>query len=525
MVQRLLQSQQQGGGGWDPALTYLIAYRFRINPNTNDSDSDDISDDKETQAYGPGPINKNSRSEYGYHQITNATGGGKWKPDRWNRDHDINNPSSGFSKWTEGRYTWWTYWMRKSFEWGVLAFNPDEIGFNMVLYNINPWLIWYFNWDYFYGNFGWSAEEFAAIWMHLDDFMPYHRSATVEDCFGWQDRGPATLDPKLYRWNMYDSDPGNDDTDADRMDDNWDPRPTIPDDRLDTCIALRRIGYPQPSGDLEWYWPEFGPGNQFPVSALFAPTFAAFDQNTGQFLHDYYGFPYRIIDSTMNKGMDLYMEIIVGIEEGHPGSTFFQRGFYSFLNVSITFHNMSIDVKTEEWGEIVSDNVSYDVDDDTDGDGIPRIADVSMTDPWVYNPAESQYPTFALGLDDLNPDAIPDEMKFDPFNPADYFIDGYGPWPGPDDPYVDDYGQGHSGLMLPFINISNYPDPNALHASGSVLWFYWSTMTFYTIGFHFMVPEGVMAGYVAMDMLIDTTENIHVEESFEAFGDDPYVAY
>ena len=50
-------------------------------------------------------------------------------------------------------------------------------------------------------------------------------------------------------------------------------------------------------------------------------------------------------------------------------------------------------------------------------------------------------------------------------------------------------------------------------------------MTFYRLGFYFMVPEGVMAGYVVMDMSIITEENIHVEESFDAFGGYPYIAY
>ena len=56
-------------------------------------------------------------------------------------------------------------------------------------------------------------------------------------------------------------------------------------------------------------------------------------------------------------------------------------------------------------------------------------------------------------------------------------------------------------------------------------------MTFYKIGFYFMVPEGVMAGYASVDMAIITTENIYVEQSFDAFCDAlgaspiPYVAY
>ncbi|MEA3559349.1 MAG: hypothetical protein U9R75_08870, partial [Candidatus Thermoplasmatota archaeon] len=425
----------------------------------------------------------------------------------------------------------WKFWFTKSYEMGELPMQT----YNVVLYNMNPWLIWYVLWDSMNTM---SAEAFAeALYTWDRPLSTYQSYTTYEDCLGWQFRGKATTDPKLMRWNMYDTDPcpleipgfknDGEDTDGDRMEDNWDPRPTIPDDRLDTAISLYRIGYPQPGGGLDWYVPAFGPGNQFPVSAFFAPNFNSLDGDPPAFMHDYYGFPYRIIDSTMNKGMSLYMEIIVGIENGHPGAEFFQRGFYSYLNVSITFHNGSIDVDPEVYGEGPTANVSYDLDDDVDGDGIPRILDINpMTGAWIYNPEEAQHPMFALGLNDLNPGNIPDELYFDEFNPSDFVIGGFGPWPGPDDPYYTEAtGERHDGLQLPFINVSNYPDPNALHFTGSNIWVYWSSMTFYKIGFHFMVPEGVMAGFVVMDMTIDTQQNIHVEESFDAFGGYKYIAY
>ncbi len=505
-----------GGGGMDPELTTLIAYRFRLNPNRNDSDGDDISDDKETQAYAPGPINKNSREEYGYEQVTNETGGGRWVPDRWNNDHSLKNTGSGFSKLTDGRYNWWTYWFTKAYEYGELPFNT----YNVVLYNINPWLVWYLSG----APTSISPEDFAVLWFNQDVAMPGYKSyTTFGDCLGWMEKGPAPVTPKTYRWNMYDTDPLSDDTDADRMDDNWDPRPTIPDDRLDTSISLNRIGFPQAGGGLDWYIPGFGPGEQFPVSALLAPTFVQYDANG--FLHDFYGFPYRIIDSTMNKGTSLYMEVIIGIENGHPNSEFFLEEYYRNLNVSITFHNGTIDVDPaafDGW-EGPSDNKSYDEDDDIDGDGIPRAGDFSMTSPWVYNPQTTDYPTFELGLDELAQEKIVEEMNFEAFNPADYEYDGF-PVPGPDDPYVDPLtGVGHSGLNLPFFNVSNYPGDAPL--SGGGIWIYWSRMTFYKLGFYFMVPEGVMAGYVVIDMVIITEENIHVEESFDAFGGYPYITY
>jgi len=193
--------------------------------------------------------------------------------------------------------------------------------------------------------------------------------------------------------------------------------------------------------------------------------------------------------------------------------------------VTLRFHNGSIDVDPEDWPIPFSDNVSYDRDDDIDGDGIPRYAD-EIFGVWQYTPEGTTYSTFPVDLVDLSPENIIDEMIFEEFDPSKFIIDGYGPWEGPDDPYVDPLtGEGHSGLQVPFINISNYPDPNALHPVGSNIWFYWSTMTFYKIGFHFMVPEGVMAGYVVMDMAIDTDQNIHVERSFDAFAEYPYIAY
>jgi len=518
-----------GGGGLNAYRTWLVAYRFRLNPNRNDSDGDDISDDKEMQAYAPGPINANSKEEYGYTQITNETGEGRWIPDRFNPEHSLKNSASGFAKWTDNQYNWWTYWFTKSWEYGELPINS----YNVVLYNMNPWLLWYM----FGAPLDFPPEELVAWMYHLDSpngplgaLSGYSGYTTYADCLSWQDRGVAPTHPQRYRWNMYDIDPTNDDTDDDRMEDDWDPRPTIPDDRLDTCIALSRIGYPQPGGGMVWDYPEFGSGYQNPIWA-FSPTFASYDAE-GKFLHDYYGFPYRIIDSTMNKGDPLYLEIIVGIENGEPGSEFFKEEYYRNLNISLRFHNGSIDVDpvgimealnlAAPW-EGPSDNVSYDVDDDIDGDGIPKYFDVSMTSPWVYNPETADYPVFELGLNDLAEGKIVDEMNLEPFNPLYYAYDGF-PFPGPDDPYVDPVtGIGHSGLKVPFMNISNYPGDTPL--SGSGMWIYWSHMTFYTLGFHFAIPEGVMAGFVVMDMAIITDQNIHVEESFDAFANYPYVAY
>jgi hypothetical protein len=383
-----------------------------------------------------------------------------------------------------------------------------------------------------------DVELFVQYFMHGNQpINTYKDYTTLDDIFGWMDRGVAPNDPKRYRWNMYDCDPTTPDSDNDRMEDNWDPRPTIPDDRLDTCIALYRLGFPQPTGGFKWYWPEFGAGQQHPVSAVLAPTFVWSVAVTGDinFPHDYFGFPYRILDNTMNKGMELYMEIIVGIEKGNPQSEFFQKGWYNFLNVSIGFHNATIDVPPEEWGS-VSENQSYDIDDDCDGDGIPMGADNSMTNPWLYTPNNADYPMFAIGLDKLSPLAIPDEMKFDPFDPSNYTGNELGLdstiFPGPADPYVDPAtGKGHSGLKLPFANVSQYPNPFTIRAG--TFWFMWSTLTFYKIGFHFMVPEGVMAGWVAMDMRVTSDQNIHVDESFDAFSNIlftndpgwPYLAY
>ena len=544
--------QDQGFGGFDPLITYRMKFRgasvLGMDPNTNDTDGDEISDDKEMQVYGPGPINKNSRSEYGYHQVNNATADDRWVPDRWNDEHSISDPSSGFSTWTENRFSHWEYWMTKAYEYGELPVNE----YNVALYNPSIWLWWY--------QFGMptaTAEQWGQALHSSTQFSfafggSWKEPVSVDDVFGWMERGFAPTHPNNYRWNMYDTDPHTDDTDNDRMEDDWDPRPTIPDDRLDTAIALRRIGFPTGTGSLDWYWPEFGESfGQYPVSATLAPSFVWRDPSFN-LMHDYFGFPYRIIDSSMNKGEEMYMEIIVGIERGYPGSEFFQEGWYQFLNVSIRYHNASIDVPADEWGEEPSTNVSYDLDDDVDGDGTPMFADASMANPWIYDPRATPKPNFAVGLDDLTNTSIPEHMKFESFDPYNYTIyapsgdplltsEQY-PWPeaelGPTEPYVDpETGLGRSGEKVPFINASQYPNPNAPLAVGTN-WLMWSTMTFYKLGFYFMVPEGVMAGYVCIDFKVETDQNIHVDQSFDVFsgllfgfppgdpqGGWPYIAY
>jgi hypothetical protein len=50
-------------------------------------------------------------------------------------------------------------------------------------------------------------------------------------------------------------------------------------------------------------------------------------------------------------------------------------------------------------------------------------------------------------------------------------------------------------------------------------------MTFYKMGFHFMIPAGVMAGFVVMDLRIDTDQNINVDGSPDVFTEYPYIAY
>ncbi|MCD6382862.1 MAG: hypothetical protein J7L88_00165, partial [Thermoplasmata archaeon] len=487
------------GGGFQPKLAFTFAFAFGTNPNTNDSDRDQIPDQEELQLFGPGRINGNSRKEWGYTQV-NHQNTPRWIPDKVDPNLDFKDPNSGFSKLTVGQYSGWAYWYDKAREKGSLHYE----GYKMSFYNMNPWLT-------IYMIFSPSSDYEAYIqWLFHNPGYPgqdYPSGTTLDDIIGWIDRGlpgnytdplnPAPLKPAFYRWNMYDTDPTTDDTDGDRMEDDWDPRPTIPDDRLDTAIALYSITYP----DGTVHYPQFGEeGDQFAISAL-----GNFPMGGNG--HDFYGFRWQLDTSQISKGSyttPFYMEIIVGIENGYPGSIFFQKSWWNNINISIRFFN----------GSIGEDLTPYTADDDIDGDGVPFYLDQSMMG-WMYTPDHPQeLPIIPLRPEDLIPENIPEDMMLDPFNPKN--LSGF---PGPDNEYY-----GHNGLNVSFINLSNYPNPGGLLV-GRGLWACWSNMTFYKIGIYFYIPEAVMAGYMVMDMRIQTEHNIHVEQSFDAFTRYPIINY
>ena len=484
-------------GGFFPQEAYTYAFAFGTNPNTNDTDRDEIADQDELQLFGPGPINENSRAERGYEQVTRQNTP-TWIPDKEDPNLDFSDPNSGFSKLTLGQYSGWVFWYDKAREKGVI----DYEGYKMSFYNWNPWLVLY------YMGAVSDFEAYIQGFFHSPRYpgMEYPPGTTLEDIIGWMDRGvpgdysdpfnPKPVNPALYRWNMYDTSPNSDDTDGDRMEDDWDPRPTIPDDRLDTAIALYSITYP----DGTVHYPQFGEGGQFVISAL-----GNFPMGGNG--HDFYGFRWMLDTSHISKGSystPFYMEILVGIENGYPGSEFFQKGWWSNINITIRFFN----------GSIGEDLTPYTADDDIDGDGVPFYLDQSMMG-WMYTPDNPQeLPPLPLREQDLIPENIPADMMLDPFNPAN--LTGF---PGPDDEYY-----GHSGLNVPFLNLSNYPNPNGLQIAPG-LWTCWSYMTFYKIGIYFYVPDAVEAGYMVMDMSITTEHNIHVEESFDAFTNYPIILY
>jgi len=272
-----------------------------------------------------------------------------------------------------------------------------------------------------------------------------------------------------YRWNNYDTDPTEADTDTEGMEEDWDPRPTLPDERLDTLLA---VNYFKNTEDGSVLTPKFGSGSQQIVGwvsgAALAPT-----------AHDGYGFPHVIDKVPFEKGQKYEMSIFVGLEYTPPDSLPIKRGYFRPLNITIGWHNMSFGV----------DQVHYTSDDDFDGDGIPFAKDLTATGSWDYDPENADMPLVTLVKNDLKASAVPDDLGLDDLDLASEGYSGGGNY------------LGHSGLELPFAN--HTWDDSA----------YWSKMTFYEVKFFFYVPEGCPAGIIFVDILGDADTNIFYEDT------------
>jgi hypothetical protein len=289
-----------------------------------------------------------------------------------------------------------------------------------------------------------------------------------------------------YRWNNYDIDPRFKDTDTDvpgafnvacfdLMDDDWDPRPTIPDDRLDTIVG---ISYIKNTKTDSTYMIKYGQGAQQLVYAgsQFAAGQAPYPGN-----HDCFGLPTFIDDLALEKGVKYEMSLFIGIEACPPDSLPIRRGWYRPYNITIGWHNMS-------FGE---DQMHYTGDDDFDGDGVPWGADQSMAG-WMYTPDNADMPLITLSRSDLQADKVPVDLGLESLD--------CGALGGPPVNYFH-----HSGLELPFGNVS---------VDGSA---YWSKITFYQMKFFFYIPEGCPSGFIFIDLVGEADENIHIFNTPDAF--------
>jgi hypothetical protein len=279
-----------------------------------------------------------------------------------------------------------------------------------------------------------------------------------------------------YRWNHYDTDPTSDDTDTDGMEDNWDPRPTLPDDRLDTLAV---INYFKNTETAQVHEPQFGEGNQRLIWWENGP---AIDPG----VHDGFGFPHIIKDIAFEKGAKYEMSIFVGLEWTPPNSPPTKRGWFRPFNITIGWHNMS-------FGQ---DQMHYTSDDDFDGDGIP-FSDDAPTGTWDYDPENANMPLITLSKNDLVADNVPADLGLENYDLS------ASPWGG-------NY-EGHSGLDVPFGNHS--------WTGGS----FWSKMTFYELKFFFYIPEGCPVGMMFIDIQGTADENIFYEDTpgTELYSDYP----
>ncbi len=423
-------------------------------PNDVDDDADELEDNVEVQLMGPGPINANSVEEWGYTQVNVIA-------DRDNTDHNLNDPSSGFNLFTEGEFEWWGYWFEYSHQKYLLGLGGLPVdSTNVAYWNWNP--LCYAMWYNVYVDAGLAAPPHVSA----QDVSAMLQS---DPATAWLDRGAP------YRWNNYDTHPAEADSDldivggnadGDGMDDNWDPRPTIPDDRLDTFTAINYIQDPD-TGE------KFTPG--FWDDDTTGQTFIG---DTGSFFSTTrYGFPWRLNEMSLQKGKQYFMSLWVGLEQTNPGSTPIIEEWFNPMNVTVGFHNASI-----------GEDLNYiTTDDDFDGDGI-RFADDQTPAGWAWSPDDAELPTITLSANDLQASKVAGDLGLRAFDTASLG--------GPACQYL-----GHNGQDIVCSNIT---------WSGQA---YWSTMTFYQIDFYFYIPDAVYAGLVFIDVSMEGDGNIHYQGS------------
>jgi hypothetical protein len=270
------------------------------------------------------------------------------------------------------------------------------------------------------------------------------------------------------------------------MEDDWDPRPTIPDDRLDTNMALNYIKNTETG---ETFYPEFGTGSQGPI--FWGSNFAFMPPAPGS-RHDQYGFPFLLPAMTLTKGTKYEMSIFMGFEYCEPESKPIRAGWFNDYNITVGWNNMSY------W----DDQLHYTADDDYDGDDLPWGADLDpMIGCWMYDPdsvtnGRGHLPDTSVKRQDLVADNVPGDLRLEAFDVTQPYNDPvFGAIPGC--PWPDNYNN-RNGLEVAFLNLS---------VDGSA---HWSNMTFYELKMFFYIPDGCPAGFLAFDIGSETNENFRI---------------
>jgi hypothetical protein len=274
------------------------------NPNLVDSDGDTISDPDEAQVNGPGPISENAEKIAGRTQLTVT-------PDRTNAHLDVSNTGSFLSKhlktlgWSDSDLAYWDKGLEMAYEHDLVAVNQS-----------------------------------CTVWYH---YTPYLWDMPTE--YDWNTSPP-------YVWNKYDTNPASNDTDGDIMDDDWDPRPLVPDDRLDTYMAITNINYQGTNYPAE-----------YPTNKNFTGAFKA-----------------NFTSLEVKKGDQITLTMWLGLEESHHTSDHVTKNHWKPINISVSFGIFMLGSDNVSHGDISGDDIrGDDIWPDVNNTGLPAIQDK----PWV----------------------------------------------------------------------------------------------------------------------------------------------
>jgi hypothetical protein len=186
--------------------------RMSSDPNNPDTDRDGWNDGFEIQV----------NSTY------NGPGAVVTKQDRDNSELDIANTNS------------WAYRFLSNAGWDTATFTDWKNGLKLAgSYNLIPRQCTKIAWYHFSP---WYVYEQSGETDPFADWRNETFHGNNEQIFGGMDRGAP------YDWNKYDTDPTLNDTDTDRMDDNWDPYPlriNLRNGSFAAVNSVQRVGGPK----------------------------------------------------------------------------------------------------------------------------------------------------------------------------------------------------------------------------------------------------------------------------------------